>query len=268
MKFFSLRVHGLLQKKEWESAEKLLTSPHPDADKTTTLAFLGMVAAQRGDEESSKQLWEEALTQAKEAPGKNTLLRLARLAGQGNEDIRNQAATEALKRPSAIPTPLPDVTFVLAHLVKSDSFEDLLGVHLNLYRSEPENPILLNNTAWLALVGGIFDKNQMLPKLEKMLEDHPNVPQIRSTLTLAYLTLDEVDKAHASAQALIELEAKKSSELAVLALLLAKQGDKLGAIAYLKEINWREMMTRERLFCRQTLKDEGIRGEIPLTLSW
>ena len=36
-----------------------------------------------------------------------------------------------------------------------------------------------------------------------MLEDHPNVPQIRSTLTLAYLTLDEVDKAHASAQALI-----------------------------------------------------------------
>ena len=70
------------------------------------------MAAQRGDEESSKQL--EAL--AKPAP-KNTLLRLARLAGQGNGTSEIKATQAPLRHTH----PLPDVTFG-AHLVKSDSF--------------------------------------------------------------------------------------------------------------------------------------------------
>ena len=266
--FFALRVQAFLLKKDWAAAEELLADPHPDTDEATILSYRGALAALEGDEAGAKNFWEQALSGAMNAHGRDALLNIARLAGAGNEDIRNRAVTEALKRPSAIPIPVSDVPFIFAHLVESDSFEDLYKVSLNLFRSEPENPVVLNNVAWLGLIHGSANGPVLIPKLEGMLEKFPELAGLRSTLILAYLDQGKLEEASAAAPPLIEAENKGAGSLAVLALLSATQKNEADALAYVKEINLKELMSWERLYFKRVLEKEGIRGVIPATLPW
>ncbi len=262
---FDLRLSALLQKKDWTSAEALLANSSRGANEASYLAYRALIAEQQGKVAEADNLWEESFDIAVGSDGRDRLLSIAQLAGSNNLKIRNRAVTEALKRPAAISPPSTEVSFVLPYLIKEDAFEDMLTVCRNLYRSEPDNPALFNNFAWMELINGSPHGAALIPKLRQIVERFSNKKGYRSTLTLAYLNEGDVEKATGASHALVESEEKLNGDYAVLALLRAKQDDIPGAEAYLKQVDWKDMMTRERLYFRRLLKDEGVYG-VPLTL--
>ncbi|MEM9281589.1 MAG: hypothetical protein AAGA96_07185 [Verrucomicrobiota bacterium] len=263
---FVLRGLALIHLGEWESVREMLTTPHPDLPETTVLAYRGITASQLKNETDAEKYWEEALSAAMSDRSRQSLSRLVELASAWNEYIRDRAAAELLKRPTAIATPAAEVPYVLPHLIEADAFEDVLAVSRNLFFGEPENPSLLNNVAWLELVNGSFDRLLFLPRLEAIVQEHPDQASFRSTLVLALLEAGELENAATAALPLESSAKDRSGAWAVLGLLKARQGDKEAALACFEEVDWSEMMTRERLYFRQLLRKEGMGEVAPLML--
>ena len=169
-----------------EKAEALLREAPDGLNPSTMYSLQAIVAAANGKAANSANWWERAMRQAKLASGRNDLMSVARLAASmGNEKVRIEAVTEALQRPSLVPIPAADVSFIFSHLVDEGADQDLLEISLGMLRREPNNPLLVNNVAWLTLMNGRSAAG-LKEKLAEFVEKFPSVAARRTTLALSY----------------------------------------------------------------------------------
>ena len=255
---FQLLVRCRCMRNEWEEAAEMLSDPPPGMNSAVLHGLKAIVAEKRGNKSDAGAQWERALRQAELENGRGTLLRLAKLAASaGNAGIRNRAMTEALRRPTAIALPASDVDFVFSHLIDRDEGEALLKVTLGLLASEPDNPIVLNNVAWL----GILCDHSTRVSTDQLKERFPSAAGFRTTWALSLLEAGQVEEALA---ALAPVAATRNEEgtakmagtdLALLALAWFRNGEEDRAASVLPEVNWEEMLTVERDFFKEALKD-------------
>ena len=257
---FGLLVRATMMAADWETAEKLLAAPHPGMKPSTVYGMRGIVASQQGSRAASLGFWERAFYQAELAPGRTELLTLGRMAARtGNAEIRNRAVTEALKRRSAIPMPLADVSFLFSELSAENKAEDFLEVSRNLLASQPENPMLINNVLWLELIGNQV-RQDLTMEMQSLVERFPDIQALRSTLALAQVVdgdavaaLDTLGPILEDKEGEGEEEEVEESNYAVLALALMRNGEVERAKKIAAEIEWSKMMEVERTYFQREI---------------
>ncbi len=254
---FRLLVQANIALNDWATAQKLLDQPHPKMRFSIVYGLKAAIKSQQGEHAESDVLWSRALNQAELSTGQSTLLDLAKLASKsGNSDIRNRAMTEALRRPSAVNLPVSEVSFLFSDLASENESENLLTVSRNLLMTDPQNPVLINNVVWLELITQSSRKN-LAKVMESLVAKHPKMNELRSTLALAFIQEGKVKDAVPVLGPIINEvskgQASGSSDQAVVALALAKNGDRLRAKALFQGIDWSQMMEIERQFFQKQI---------------
>ena len=259
LELLALKVEARAMKKEWAEALALLdTAPH-SLDPAIVLGLKGMVRTRMGKIAAANQDWQRALRYAGLAGGRESLLRLSRLADLAdNTVIRNLAVTEALKRPSALPLAASDLAFLFADLADKERDADLLQVSLGLLESQPENPKLLNNVVWLELLQGHINEDR-INKLDQFVNRFPSITELRTTLALARLiTGDKTEALDLLGPMISHLDSPDhgtpAADLAVAAYALASNGEEQRALEVTTHLPWQSMMRVEREFFQEALK--------------
>lgn len=254
------RARSLLQREDWKATQDFLATPHPQIPHTIIHAMRAVAATGMGQNANSRDQWERALRQATLLSGRGGLLELARMASAaGAEDIQNRALTEALRRPSVVPMPATDVSFLFSHLAAEDDPENLLVISRNLLQSEPDNPMLLNNVLWLELVMQKNSGNVRSDQIKDLVERFPGISTLRATFTLALLTEEKLEEAGNAAEAMIagvDPERFSPTDRAVLALVHRKVGTP-SLTEFSGSIDWTGMMDIERSFFQAALANEN-----------
>ncbi|MEM1443090.1 MAG: hypothetical protein AAGF67_12160 [Verrucomicrobiota bacterium] len=248
-----LYLDALFAVEAWEKASRFLSQPHPGIPPMVVMALRAVTADQLNRGANSRSLWERAFDHASLSSGRSSLIELARIASRYEEKtIRNRALTEALKRPSSINLAMEDVSFLFSYLFEADESGNLLAISRNLLRSEPTNPVLLNNVAWLNLVSGGSASSSTLSLL---VEKHPEIYALRSTLALSLLAEGSEKEALTAVTPLLDLELKSLSPAAraVIALVHHRGGDSEIASEARTSIPWDELLTVERRFFTEAL---------------
>lgn len=257
-----LLVQTLILEEEWDRALSLLDRTPRSSDPIVIFSLRAMIQVRIGEEAEAGQNWIRALRYAELESGRDSLLRLARLATLGNNaEIRDRAVTEALKRPAATSIAASDVSFLFPGLVETDRDEDLLEVSLGLLSTQPENAQLLNNVVWLELLRGRLDAERV-GQLEQLAERFPTLTGLKSTLALARLS---AGRPEAALETLSPPPVESSEEratkaapadLAVLALVLAENGQVERARNVARSVRWEDLMAKERHFFLSALEEE------------
>ncbi|MEM9016756.1 MAG: hypothetical protein AAGC68_07060, partial [Verrucomicrobiota bacterium] len=254
---YSLLVRAHILKQDWAKAASLLAQPNPRVDPTLVSSLHALVYGKQGRLANSERHWERAFDHASMSGGRQALLDLAQFAAKsGNEEIRNRALTEALKRRSPVALPAKDVSFLFTHLASSDRAEDLLVISRSLLRGEPDNPILLNNVVWLELLLRGRSSGTLVSRVAEIAEKHPEITTLQSTLTLAYLLSGHEDLAHESFGRLSQSSPNSftESDRAVLAYAKKQLGENSEEAVEL--IQWEDLMQVEVDFFRPALSED------------
>jgi tetratricopeptide (TPR) repeat protein len=256
-------VQARIEVGDWDRALLLLDRAPASADPAMISGLRAMVWTKRGHPSNANQHWQRAYRHACLAAGRESLLRLGRLADlAGHEDFCTLAVTESLKRPSPVPLASSDVSFVFGSLVEKNQDDDLLRVSMGLLSSQPENPQLLNNVVWLELLHGNVDEER-IAKLEQFSARFPKIANLRTTLALAQLATGRREAALESISSLLprlddKENAPASADRAVLAYTLASNGQYSRAQEVASGVQWDQMMEVERDFFQTALKPDPL----------
>lgn len=273
-------VQARVIEEEWEGALALLDRAPASADPAMVSGLRGMIWSRRGHQVNANQHWQRAYRHAQLSTGRDSLLRLGRLADlAGNAEFRNLALTEALKRPSPVPLAASDVAFIFSNLVERNQDEDLLRVSLGLLSSQPGNPKLLNNVVWLELMQGRVNEER-IAQLEDFADRFPSITSLRTTLALAHIALGEKEAAlNALSPMLPEIEgteagagsdrgvettgnrrasAPAAADRAVLAYALVSNGHYTRGQEVANSVEWGALMAVERTFFEEALKPDPL----------
>jgi len=138
---------------------------------------LGIAAAQRGEMEEARRLFETA--HAADPDDAEACYNLAQAVAQLGE---RDKAIELLKRAVALDpqNPRNGLALGLAYEV-ADRWEDAAGVYESLLASDPENWIVLNNSAWALHKLG-RNPDQAIARAEQAVRGAPADPRPRHTL--------------------------------------------------------------------------------------
>jgi hypothetical protein len=250
---------------EWEAALALLDRAPSSADPAMVSGLRGVIWARRGHRNNANQHWQRAYRHAQLSTGRESLLRLGRLADlAGNEEFRNLALTEALKRPSPVPLAASDVAFIFSSLVEKNQDADLLRVSLGLLSSQPGNPQLLNNVVWLELLQGRANAER-IAQLEDFANRFPSITGLRTTLALAHIVTGKKEAALSALSPMLPeidgIDAESAgapADRAVLAYALASNGQYTRAQEIAQGVEWDSLMAVERTFFEAALKPDPL----------
>ncbi len=259
-----LVVQAFALEGRWDRALGLLERAPRSTDPVTVFSLRAMVQERLGRAAEANQNWNRAVRYAELEIGRDSLLRLGRLAELGGKpEIRDLAMVEALKRPADQSLAAADVAGLFPALVRRERDEDLLSVSLDLLRTQPGNPQILNNAVWLEALRGATDPARM-EQLAGFVERFPTIVPLRTTLALAQLRAGRRDQALGTlGPVAAELEGEGSapdSGRAVYALALAENGDPERARRIAASIDWTRLIRAERDFFAAALdpgEDEG-----------
>jgi thioredoxin-like negative regulator of GroEL len=259
-------VQARVLAEEWEGALALLDRAPASTDPAMVSGLRGVVWTRRGHQSNANQHWQRAYRHAQLSSGRDSLLRLGRLADlAGNGEFRNLALTEALKRPSPVPLAASDVSFIFSNLVEKNQDADLLRVSLGLLSSQPENPQLLNNVVWLELLQGRANE-QRIAQLEYFADRFPSITGLRTTLALAHLATGKKEAALSVLSEMLpgidghaaDREAPAAADRAVLAYALASNGQHTRAQEVASGVVWDSLMAVERTFFEAALEPDPL----------
>jgi len=256
-------VQARVIEEEWEGALALLDRAPASADPAMVSGLRGMIWSRRGHQSNANLHWQRAYRHAQLNAGRDSLLRLGRLADlAGNTAFRNLALTEALKRPSPVPLAASDVSFIFSNLVENNQDADLLRVSLGLLSSQPGNPQLLNNVVWLELLQGRANEER-IAQLEDFANRFPSINGLRTTLALAHLAQGKKEAALSALSPMFPAiddpaNAPGAADRAVLAYALASNGQYTRAREVANGVEWSSLMAVERTFFEAALKPDPL----------
>ncbi len=179
-----LRVLGLLGLNRIEDARAQLTSLGslpPIEDRMLNL----LVEVSAGNLEGARVLWQEAFQMVSSAEDDSRLLVLARTGLQlGDAKYSLDAFRLAFERGLSLTE--GDWLSYFSLLLETRQEDRAKVVAERMVRENPNNPIFINNAAYLNLLSG-QELARSLRIVQETIKEHPDMPNLRMTLALAYL---------------------------------------------------------------------------------
>lgn len=265
---FSILIKTCFRDGRWEEAAALLRNPPQELEPSSLFALNAVVAKANGEHANARNWWERSLRQAELSGGRRTYLKIAKLAASsGNEAIRNRAVAAALKQPSLFAIPAADVSFLFSHFVEEDAAADFLDISLEMLGNEPDNPMLVNNVAWLTLMNGKSAAG-FLEKLESFAVEYNETVAFQTTLALAYNFEGRAEEAHLIVDRLLEglssdeLTELGATDIAVIQMIQIEVGKGTDPGVRLPDLDWNDMMAIERAFFEKALGSGGRGREV------
>lgn len=262
---FIARLNALLRQKKDEEIRVMLAAPPDSADLVEMEIIRAALDMRQGDTISSEAAWTKALNHASFDTSQNRFIEIARAAEScgANKAIEDSWVAAIRSGWGQLPLYQDMLPLVTALAVKGRS-EDLLAVCRTLQRFEPANPDLMNNVQYLGLIQGIFPGDKVVTQLEKLLADHPEMPEIESALMLADLVADQPEDAIAR---LPKLQGShRVSPMMINALegsARVMAGQTAEGTELLRTVKWNMFMRQERIVFRDLLMKLKISG-LPL----
>lgn len=262
---FISRLHALIREKNSaEITEALSASPQACDPVELELAKVA-VARLRNDSAAETAAWNQALNNAAIDQSRNRCLELAKYAEMLNVPRISEDSWVAAVRFGWGQIPLyKDLRRVFGALAGQSRSEDMLAMYATLLRFEPQNPELLCNYYYLALLHGTATPAGVVKALETLTAASPEAKDFLPALTMAYLMADQ------PAAALRQIPIMKGSKrvfpatcasLEGAALLLT--GETEAGTSLLKGMNWSILMNCESLAFRNLLNRPKFK-DVPL----
>ena len=259
------RLHALLRLKKDDEIKAALAEPPAAADLVEIEIVQAALATNRGDRIAADAAWTRALNRAAFDANRNRFLEIARAAEGFGAKAASQDAWVAAVRMGWGQLPLyRDLLPVFGSLAIQGRTEDLLAMYRTLLRFEPDNPEMVNNLQYLALLHGLLPPEQAAATQARLVEAHPERPEFNSALMFAEMLCGRP----ANALALLpklgnsgRVAPMMKTALEGTARVLAGETD--AGTALLKTVNWRLFMREERIAFRDLLMKLKIAG-IPL----
>lgn len=252
---FTARLHALLREQRAAEVAALLANPPVACDLVDLELARAAAARMMGDSAAETSAWDQALKNAAFDQSRNRFLEIGKYADSLSVAGIVEDSWVAAVRIGWGPIPLySDLQSVIGSLAAKGRSEDLLAMCRTLLRFEPQNPDLINNFHYLGLLHEVTAPADTAAALNTLISAHPDRPEFRSALALAYLMSDQPAKA--LEEIAILKDTKRISPLMLRALegsarLLA--GETAAGNALLVEINWRLFMRSESLAFRRLL---------------
>lgn len=249
------RLNALLREKRTADIKSLLNEP-PEACDLVDLELAKAAAARMmGDPAAETNAWNRAMQNAAFDDSRNRFLEINRYATLADAQSVIIDSWVAAIRIGWGPIPLySDLQPVFASLASLGRSEDLLAISRTLLRFEPWNAELSNNYQYLALIHEVTPPAVSAATMEEFVEKHPDQPEFRSALALAWLLADESEKA------LAQIPLLKQSNLVSPLMIRALEGTALvlsgqtdSGRTLLEGIDWGAFMPAESLAFRRIL---------------
>lgn len=248
-------LHALLREKRVSEANALLATP-PDSCDLIDLELARAAAARlMKDSVSETNAWMQAMNNAAFDESRNRFLEIGKYASTvGAKSVIDDSWVAAIRIGWGQIPLYHDLQPIFGSLASQGRSDDLLAICRVLLRFEPYNADLTNNYHYLALLHDVTEPLAAAKALEKLAADHPQRPEFRSALALAWLIAEQPDKAIAQIP-----EIKKSKRVAPMMIQALEgtarvlSGDTDDGRSILQGVNWRAFMRSEALIFRQLL---------------
>jgi hypothetical protein len=259
------RLHALLREKDSAAVTELLANPPDSADLVDLELAKAAAARIQNDPAAESNAWTQALNHAAFDQSRNRFLEIGKYAVSLNATTAADDAWVAGIRIGWGPIPLArDLEPVLLSLATKGRSEDLLAIYRTLLRFEPQNPDLINNFYYLALVHGVVAPADVVSALETLVATHPDRPEFRSALAMAFLmngqpgqTLEQIP--HLEQSPRVSPLMRRALEGTALTV---NGKPELGS-PLLADINWRAFLRQESLAFRNILTELEFR-DLPI----
>lgn len=248
------RLNALLHLKKDAEITAALAAPPASADLVEVEIVQAKLATSHSDPIAAGAAWTRALNHAAYDTTHNRCIDIARLAERlGAKEAAEDAWVAAVRLGWGQLPLYGDLLPVFASLVSQGRSEDLMAMFRTLLRFEPANPELLNNAYYFALLQGVLPPSQVVTVLTRLIE-RQDKPVYNSTLMLAEM----LEGRPADALALLpKVRAGKEVAPMMIAALEGTArvlvGDTEAGTALLKDVNWRDFMSQERIVFRNLL---------------
>ena len=248
------RLHALLCLQHDPALAAALAATPDACDPVEIELVQAAFESSHGDRITADSAWTRALNSATFDTSRNRCIDIARAAESCGAKGAAENAWVAAFRQGWGPLPLyRDLLPIISALVAKGRSEDLLTMFRTLRRLEPHNLDLLNNFCYFALIHGALPPDQVATMLAT--PAGKNVSAVcQSTLMLADILAGRPDDALArlpQVRACKEVAPMMCCALEGCARILA--GDAEAGAALLKEVEWRDFMSQERIVFRSQL---------------
>ncbi len=261
---FLARIHALIRENRLDDAAAAFGSIPDGADTLETAIAQAALEYSRGNKPAERAAWDQALREAAFHGSRNRFIEIARFAAAaGNRPVVADAWAGAVRLGHG-PLPLCEDasiqdTFVL--LALQNRSEELLAMSRSLVRFEPLNPQLINNVNYLGVLHGTVAAKQASAELARLVEKHPDIPGIRSSLAMARLAAGEPREALEILDG--PVEGGQETLRAMRAAALVSAGEEEEGRTLLAGVDWRKMFRQEALFLRDLLVRSRVQ-DLPL----
>ena len=248
------RLHALLRLEQAPAIEAALAAPPAAVDLVDVEMARAAFAAQRGDPLAAASAWTRALNQAAFDTTRNRFIDIARAAESAAAKAAAEDAWVAAIRSGWGQLPLyGDLLPVFASLVDEGRSEDLLAMFRSLLNYEPNNPELLHNFYYFALIQGLLPPHQIAAGLAQLIRQAGR-PVYHSSLMLA----DLLDARPADALLCLASFRQHTGVSPMMQAALdgtarVLTGDTAAGAAMLRDVDWSRFMRQERLVFRDLL---------------
>ena len=248
------RLNALLRLKMNAELVAALATPPASVDLVEIEIVQAKLAQQNNDTIGASSAWTRALNHAAYDTTRNRCLELARMAANlGAKDAAEDAWVAAVRLGWGQLPLYSDLFPVFASLVAKGRSEDLMAMFRTLLRFEPLNSDLLNNAYYFSMIQGTLPPSQAAAVLTKLIQ-RQDKPVYHSTLMLAEMLDGRPVEALACLPKFRDSKAVSPMMLSALegtARILAGETD--AGTALLKDVNWRDFMSQERIVFRNLL---------------
>ncbi len=248
------RLNALLHLKMNAELVAALATPPASVDLVEIEIVQAKLAQQNNDTIGASSAWTRALNHAAYDTTRNRCLELARMAANlGAKDAAEDAWVAAVRLGWGQLPLYSDLFPVFASLVAKGRSEDLMAMFRTLLRFEPLNSDLLNNAYYFSMIQGTLPPSQAAAVLTKLIQ-RQDKPVYHSTLMLAEMLDGRPAEALACLPKFRDSKAVSPTMLSALegtARILAGETD--AGTALLKDVNWRDFMSQERMVFRNLL---------------
>ena len=259
------RLHALLRLKQQSSLTAALAAPPPSADLVELEIVHAALAANRGDSIGSQAAWVRALNRAAFDASRNRFIEIARAAEVFGAKAATDDAWVASVRSGWGQIPLyRDLLPTFASLAGQGRSEDLLAMYRTLLRFEPQNPDLINNFNYLALLHGLLQPAEAVKRQTKLVEEQPERLEFIAALMLAEMLDGKPAEALARLPQLRTCRSvSPTTRTALEGIARVLSGDTAAGTALLRDVDWQLFIRQERVIFRDMLIKLKI-SEIPL----
>ncbi len=241
-------ISNLLKTRDLERARSVLENPPPGHDTVVAACLDALLQNALGNDRAERVAWRNALDAARLSPDENRFIEVARYATTLGAELAAIEAWTSAVRHTRGPIPLyRDLEIVVAALVRNGRTQDIHDITRIMAVFEPENLALRNNSLYLALLFDSMPPRDAEQEIEKLIEEYPDWPEIRSTHAFAALTAGRPDEALERIQPVADsprISGPLRLALTATAHLLADRTDV--AAPLLAEVPWAQLLPKER----------------------